>query len=328
MASSSRSKLTVLAQPGANARLYVGTNCATVVSGFNTPLCPDLLAEQAGLSVFTKDAGWAVETTVSRLFPAQNLGCAETLFKTIWLWIDSAGAGHPDSSITGANAPNLVIGLDGTPPPAPDTIVVEGADQSLRASWSDVSANTPDLAGYLVFCMRGDLQVFNPSFYNYQYMTGLTTCDFGAPMASGPDPMGSIAGNTTAVEIDAPREFQNLDPNFLCSGRLTPAETSFRLRTLQDGIPYTVGIAAVDLNGNVSPIRKAFVQSPIAGVDPLPDPDAGATGAGATDAGATKLGSSGCECHVAQTDGGQIPWLALLGLALTVRLRRRGRSDG
>jgi MYXO-CTERM domain-containing protein len=196
--------------------------------------------------------------------------------------------------------------------------VVEGADQSLRASWSDVSANTPDLAGYLIFCMRGDLQVFNPSFYNYQYMTGLTTCGFGAPMASGLDPMVSIAGNTTATEIDAPREFQTLDPNFLCSGRLSPSETSFRLRTLQDGIAYTVGVAAVDLKGNVSPIRKAFVQSPIAGVDPLPDPDAGTT-----DAGAMKLGSSGCDGHIAQTDRSPIAWMALLGLALALRLRRR-----
>jgi hypothetical protein len=40
-----------------------------------------------------------------------------------------------------------------------------------------------------------------------------------------------------------------------------------RLRILQNGIPYTVGVAAVDNSGNISPITNAFVQRPVPTID-------------------------------------------------------------
>jgi len=158
----------------------------------------------------------------------------------------------------------------------------------------------PDLAGYLVFCTRGDgLQVFNPSYYNNQYLTGQILCQASAPVAPAASATSSAAGDTTAIEIGAPSMFQNLDPNYLCSGLLPPTQTSLRLGTLQNGILYTVGVAAVDNSGNASPIQSGFIQTPIA------------------------TGKSGCSCHLAGADRGAGPWAAMLALGLASRFRRR-----
>jgi hypothetical protein len=148
-------------------------------------------------------------------------------------------------------------------------------------------------------------------------------CGVGAPASFGPPATGSAAGNTTAVEIDAPSGFRDLDPRFLCSDLVPASELGLRLSKLQNGVPYTVAVAAVDISGNASPIRKAFVQSPVAGVDPMPDTDAGTADAGTADAGTTKLGRSGCDCQLGQSNRNALPWPAILLLPLTRHLRRR-----
>jgi hypothetical protein len=308
MASVSRSKLSGLITTGTQARLYVGMNCAQL----NTlvvpprPQCPDtaMLGELDGLSALSANGSWAVETTVDKLFaPAGD--CGMTLLTTISLWLDSTGTGFPDSGVTGSYAPSLGIRLDGTAPEAPSGITVEGGDQALMVSWTPLSAaDWPDLAGYLVFCMRGNsLQVFNPSYFNNQYLTGQFLCSASTPPTSTAGANSSAAGMTTAVEVGAPAPFQNLDPSYLCSGLLPPTQTSLRLGTLQNGILYTLGVAAVDNQGNASPIQSGLVQV------------------------AKVTGESGCGCHLGDTRGA-VPWSAMLVLGVVIRLRRRGKRQG
>jgi hypothetical protein len=77
--------------------------------------------------------------------------------------------------------------------------------------------------------------------------------------------------------------------------------------SLQNGILYTVGVAAVDNSGNASPIQSGFIQTPIA------------------------TGKSGCSCHLADmgtgVDRGAVPWGAMLVLGLARQLRRRGKRQ-
>jgi hypothetical protein len=182
---------------------------------------------------------------------------------------------------------------------------VEGGGQALVVSWTPLSAaDWPDLAGYLVFCMRGNgLQVFDPSYFNNQYLTGQVLCSASTPPPSTAGANSSAAGMTTAVEVGAPAPFQNLDPSYLCSGLLPPTQTSLRLGTLQNGIPYTVGVAAVDIQGNASPIQSGLVQM------------------------AEATGKSGCGCHLGDMRGAA-PWSAMLALGVAIRLRRRGKRQG
>ena len=275
VASGSRSKLAALITTGGNAALYVGYDCATVntATGTAQPECANsqLGSTLTDLSSLSANGSWAVPTTVAQLFSAAT-DCQQTLSTTIWFWIDTQGASAPDSGVSGSAAPTMPLALDGTPPLAPSGITVEGGDEALVVSWAAL-ATTSDLAGYLVFCMRGDgLQVFNPSYYSYssdynnssttsQYLTSQILCPPGTPPTAAP--FTSVAGKTTAEEVGAPSFFEDLDPKYLCSGLLPSTQTSLRLEILQNGIPYTVGVAAVDNKGNASPIGSGFVQEPV-----------------------------------------------------------------
>jgi hypothetical protein len=314
MASASRSKLTSLATTGTGARLYVGDNCSQLNASATAPQCPNgLLAELKGLSTFASDGSWAAVTTVDKLFTGVGKTCTDTLNTAIWLWINTTGSTAPDSGV----APFIGISLDGTPPPAPSGVVVESGNDALEVSWFTEGTDNPDLAGYLVFCTQGDgLQVFNPSFYNNQYFTSQTLCAADTPATPTAGLITSAAGNTTAVEIEAPASFQNLDPAYLCSGLLHPSQFSVRLGALQGGVPYTVGVAAVDNSGNASPIQSGFVQVP--SVVQVPD-------ATAETAGGPRR--AGCACHIAGVDRGAFPWAAMLALAVASRLRRRGTGQ-
>jgi len=89
--------------------------------------------------------------------------------------------------------------------------------------------------------------------------------EFSCPPGTPPTvtATGSAAGTTTAVQVTAPPFFQDLDPDYLCSGLLPPTQSSVRIEILQNGIPYTVGVAAVDTSLNASPIAMGFVQEPV-----------------------------------------------------------------
>jgi hypothetical protein len=312
MASASRSKLSGLTTTGTNARLYVGNNCANLNAAGTEPQCPNgMLGWLSDISTLSENGSWVVDTTVDKLFAVVG-DCSFTLSTTIWLWLDSTGRGSPDESVTGSSAPNLGIRLDGTAPEAPSGITVEGSDQALEVSWTPLSTtDAPDLAGYLVFCTRGDdLEVFNPSYYNNQYLTDQFLCSASASVAPTASAPSSAAGITTAIEIGAPSAFRNLDPSYLCSGLLPPTQTSLRLGTLQNGILYTVGVAAVDYSGNASPIQSGFIQTPSAAAEN--------TGG---------LAKSGCDCQLAGNDRSAVPWGAMLALGVASRLRRRGGSQ-
>jgi hypothetical protein len=326
MAYASQSKLASLTTTGTNAKLYVGANCAGLNS-LNVPYCPDsaILGELNGLSTLSSYGSWAVETTVDKIFAGVGVACTDTLTTSIVLWINTTGTISPD--LTGSSAPYLAIKLDGTPPPAPTGVVVESGGDALEVSWAWEATDNPDLAGYLVFCMQGDgLQVFNPSFYNSdsnkydcagssQYCTSQILCQDVAPAPSTDLPF-SAAGVTTASEVQAPAIFQNLNPAYLCSGRLSPSQLSVRLGALQGGVPYTVGVAAVDDSGNASPIQSGFVQVP--SVVQVPDATAEPTGGPRR---------TGCACHIAGVDRDAVPWAAMLALAVVSRLRRGGKCQ-
>jgi hypothetical protein len=333
MAPASTSKLASLTTVGTVARLYVGTDCASLDAN-NVRTCPDsqILGEMNGIANLAR-APWYVPTTVDKLFAPLLGGCSPAQSATtISLWLDSTGYGYPDSGVTGSAAPSLGITAIGTPPSAPDGITVEGGDEALVVSWSPISTTTvPNLAGFLVFCMRGNgLQVFNPSYYNYssdynnssdtnQYLTSQILCPPGTPVT--PTLFTSVAATTTAEEVPAeevgaPNQFLNLDPDYLCSGLLPPTQTNLRLEILQNGIPYTVGVAAVDTSGNASPIGSGFVQKPVPTINFYQEyRDAGGQ-------------SPGGYCALAGRDAqlGTISLLAGTGLLALIILRRRRRK--
>lgn len=260
VASGSRSKIAARATQGSYARLYVGLGCAAL-NGNNKPACEgSQLGDDTKLSTLSSTGSWTVETTVKRLFGSTD--CAHTGTTTVYLWVDSTGLQRPDAGVYGDQAPYLPISLDGTPPSAPSGVTVNGGNEAIEVTWDPIDVSATDTAGFVVFCMRGqDLVVFKDEFYDDQYMTGPILCGKGSvASASGSTVSTSDAGTN---EVDVPAHFRALDKEYMCSGRVASTDTSYRIRILQNGIPYTVGVAAVDKSGNISPITNAFVQRPI-----------------------------------------------------------------
>ena len=103
MAAGSVSKLSSLNATGTGARLYVGNDCSELNSdNHRVPMSHARYAppEHSRLSA----GSWSVPTTVDKLFAAVG-DCSATQNTTIWLWLDSTGKGHPDSSVRAATRP-------------------------------------------------------------------------------------------------------------------------------------------------------------------------------------------------------------------------------
>jgi hypothetical protein len=111
--------------------------------------------------------------------------------------------------------------------------------------------------------------------------------------------------------------FSNLDPKYLCSGIIPSTSTNYRIVGLQNGIPYGVGVAAVDRFGNIGAISDIVYGTPIAGTTD--------GGAGSTDAGTPAVLAGGCSIDVRRkhdrSETAGILWLAVAALAFALRGR-------
>lgn len=265
-------------------------------------------------------SAWIVETTVFALFSASTSMesvCERDTPQNIWLEVDENKDGTPD--LAGENeAPRLSVGqLDGVPPPTPTGINVVAGNGALTVSWEPLTGIT-DWGGYVVLCSRGgSYAVFNPSYYSTkQYQTQATLCGETTDSTTVSGAQTLAAETLDAVEVEAPAQFRELRREFVCSDLLT-SQTSTRISGLQNGIPYQVGVAAVDRRGNASPIQRVLVQTPI----PTRDFWRGYKEAGGeAQGGYCALASAG-----AHPPGAALAVGGLLALVLGFRRRRRSR---
>lgn len=230
--------------------------------------------------------------------PIPKTACDVRFTQTLWVFIGTAGAG--DGSL-GSKAQALL--LDGEVPAEPALSAPSPAHQALILKWPALtSTSTSDLLGYQVLCARGNnLPVFaqgtfDPAFDSCATEEGI---DDSMPW---PRPLGAL----------------------VCSDLLGPASSSYRLKTLENDVQYTVGLAAIDKQGNAS-----FIPNPKIGV-PILTKDFYYEYRHGTPQGA----SEGGFCAVATGHGPSGPGaIAAVGLGavlagLVVRARSRRRPGG
>ncbi|HEY7370573.1 MAG TPA: hypothetical protein VIF57_00235 [Polyangia bacterium] len=232
-----------------NIEFWVGSQCASNDSG--RPLRCQLLGSQT-MAAFLNE-GRATSPTNARVL--------STYTNTIIIGDTTGGTFTPNpdctlpSGIQSFNQTIFVITYDAnggpvtlasrqvlidlTPPPAPDPkgIIVQGGDEAVTISWPRVDSSIiTDLLGYQVLCNRaGELQVFNDG----TFAAGFQECNVpggDAGVGSGEND-GGVNG---------------LDPRFICSPLLSATASSFRVKILQNGIYYGVGVVAIDISGNAS----------------------------------------------------------------------------
>jgi MYXO-CTERM domain-containing protein len=286
-------------------------DCVTANStNFMNAKCTDLV--KSGLLTSLVSQGTTVDTTVGALFRAPNItngaSCAVEFQQNIWLMVDQDPLDMlPDAAFADASAPKLSLHLDGLGPPAPTDVKVTPGNEALSLSWTK-GGLVDDQNGYVVFCSRADQPVFKPSLYaTDQFATQKTACFQASNTKSALTLSTNASTMAPPLVIGAPAAFQDLNPDYVCSRLITTA-TSWRITGLQNGIPYVVAVAAVDIRGNASVVDTALVQTPIQTV-------------GFYDAYRAAGGeASGCSYGAGGSAGGAA--LALLALGL-VRRRRR-----
>jgi hypothetical protein len=227
--------------------------------------------------------------------------CASAaVHRYIYLWADTSGTGVPDTlDLRKQIALVSKVGL------VPSNVTASGGNEALEVSWGWPGGASPiaesTIKGIQVFCARGQsCPVFMPGTFAAAFMTSAAACPDLAPASSG-----ELA-------------FANLDPSCICSGLLPPTATSYRIKGLENGVAYGVGVAAVDRYGNLSPITPADV------VYAAPAPDVAGSGDGAE-----FTHGSGCSCAVSAGGDGRetlanLGWLDLSILVLSLaRAKRR-----
>lgn len=164
--------------------------------------------------------------------------CAGMITQSVWLLVETT------PGLFDIATASLPLIIDGDPPPAPTNVVVNPANEALLVSWTAVDQTvTSDLTGYQLFCTRGDrFQVFKDGTFS----TSIDSCLIGASDVSDLSPTAIMDRNT----------------HYVCSDLLSTSTTSYRVKVLQNDIPYVVGVGAVDLHGNASLITPARPVSP------------------------------------------------------------------
>jgi hypothetical protein len=235
-----------------NLEVWVGSDCANTVN--RDQRCA--LLESNTLAAFLNAGRATIQTTARVLstytgsattidggvvggviFPPEgNPTCTlplETYNQT--LWVLSNVNGTPVNWGTRAVAIDLTA-PPSPPPPSPGTpgVTVEPGNQALTITWPPVdSAIYTDLLGYQILCNRGgELQVFDDGTFAPGYLSASALC---------PD---KVSASGTGVN--------GLDPRFICSPLLSATTQSFRIKILQNDIPYGAAVVSIDKSGNAS----------------------------------------------------------------------------
>jgi hypothetical protein len=147
--------------------------------------------------------------------------------QTISVMLDTNNDGVPDSPFSTS------VRVDLSAPPRPvvpeGPAGVSGGNQAVIINWEGIDIRTyGDLIGYQVLCHRADgLQVFNDGTFEPSFRTCIN------------DDMRPVG-------------VMDLNPNYACSPLLAASTRSFRVKILQNDIPYGVAVVAVDKSGNAS----------------------------------------------------------------------------
>jgi hypothetical protein len=167
---------------------------------------------------------------------------------TIYFWAQTGAANTAD-----VQDMSFPVNLVGQSAFVPDNVTADGGNEAVTVNWSWPNGLSPSgnaaFMGVQIFCVRGaDNQVFKSGSFDPAFMTAAKTCPKTVP-----------ASSSTGIAA--------LDPDYLCSGLLPSTSTSYRIKGLQNGIYYRVGVAAIDKYSNASIISNLVPAMPIPTVD-------------------------------------------------------------
>ena len=192
-----------------------------------------------------------------------------------WILVSSMNSGVPDYFVS------QEIDTDSLPPPVPTVFQAEGAESAINLSWTAAIGNVSDIAYYQALCADPEGNPVTTSPLAPRYITPRTLCGAStdacltAVTPSSPRPpivnidagvdAGADAGvpqTCTTPPASFPAGLAQLDPAFICGEVTQATATSMRIEGLNDNVPYTVELLAIDLAGNAAGVYFTSTLTP------------------------------------------------------------------
>jgi hypothetical protein len=253
---------------------------------------PSSTGSDAGTTSGTPGPGGAAACETGTDFP-----------QSVWALVTYSGSVSYDVVVT------QPFRIDLAAPPPVASLNVDPGNEALTLSWPTISsATTSDILGYQVLCDRaGQFQVFSDGTFT----PGFSSCSNTVPSGT--------SGNVLA-----------LNQKFICSPLLSASTNSYRVKILQNDIPYGVTLLAIDSQYNARPFLPIVYRKPVKTLNfydvyrngdssnqmPHDMPDPGGAGGGYCSVGTSRSATS--------VLGGGAAAVLLLAFGL-MRARRRGR---
>lgn len=183
--------------------------------------------------------------------------CSNDSQQTISLWVDTQDDANQDPDVTDLGT---TVTLDGQGPPAPTNVQLRPGNEAIEVTWTGVpQGEQREFAGYQVLCSRGgEHHVFKEGTYRASYTPRDTCAEESTTTPLTTDPLWTLAQTMTGPP---PAALANLETKYLCSN-LIGGGSSWRIKGLQNGIPYVVGVVSVDKTGNASRLTEVGLAIP------------------------------------------------------------------
>ncbi|MGE0548898.1 MAG: MXAN_2562 family outer membrane beta-barrel protein [Kofleriaceae bacterium] len=255
-------RLSMMIPDGRPAEVWVGTTCtddtvrATQCRKISTIADINPLAttpEKVQVSVYQAING-----------AADNMPCKEDQGDApLWLLVDTNGDSTYEYSLSqpvGKTAD--VTGYDTKRPPLPTNFSASSAESSVVISWTLPEAQATDIFYFQALCVGPDGAPVKTSPPSPRYQTARTLCGLQLDdelVVSTIDADGTPA--TFPIEID------QLNPAYICGESTAASATSLRIDGLENGVPYSVALLAIDNYGNAIGTKLSQTITPAPAID-------------------------------------------------------------
>lgn len=168
-----------------------------------------------------------------------------------WVLFDSMGNNVYDYTLTqaiGRTDTNGVTGIDTEPPPLPTEFSGDSAESAIRISWTVPVSRATDIYYYQALCVGPDGAPVKSSPPSPRFQTVRSLCDLNQDI---PLTASEIVSSDTGT-VSLPTSLSQLDPAYLCGESIEPTATSILIDGLQNEVPYTVVLLAIDNYGNAT----------------------------------------------------------------------------
>jgi len=172
----------------------------------------------------------------------------------LWILVDSDADNTYDhfanQSIgnTSATPSGMGVKVDTQPPPLPTEFSGDSAEAAISLSWTPPESRATDVYYYQALCVGPDGLPPRSDAPEPRYQTVRTLC--GLEQDISLEPSEIVSADTGAATLTP--ELQRLDPAYICGESTDATATGMLITGLQNDVPYTVVLLAIDYNGNAA----------------------------------------------------------------------------